>query len=107
MLAIADQPPRQRLLHGLQSCSQRRTFRLADEQMHVLGHDDVAAHPKNVLAAGLLQRALHQTLVLRAHQQGFAVVASEGDEMQIAGLLVSPESPWHESRVAASVAMSL
>ena len=48
----------------------------------------------------LLQCLLDKMLRVGAYQQGFAPIAGEGHEMQIAGFLVSSESPRHSWKLA-------
>ena len=63
--------------------------------MHVLGHDHIATNEKLVLLANALQRLLEDAPASRCTQLRLPAIATEGDEVQIAGLLESFESPRH------------
>ena len=63
--------------------------------MHVLGHDHIAANEQLVLLADALERLLEDATASRIAELRLPAITTEGDEVQIAGLLESFESPRH------------
>ena len=61
VLGLADQPPRHALLQRLERIGQRFFLRLAQQQMHVLGHDHIAVHAKPERVADALQGVLEDS----------------------------------------------
>jgi hypothetical protein len=74
-------------------------FRFGDEQMKVLGHEDISVNHKAVLAAGLLQDSQEKVAAFSAAQLGLTAVAIAGDKMQVLGTIVAMQSFRHPIRV--------
>lgn len=92
--------PRCGLLEDLEGGSQRAAFRLADEQVDMFRHDDVAANDEAIPAADLLEGLLENVAGQRRVEQGATAVATEGDEVEAAGLLISLEPLRHGTGVS-------
>jgi hypothetical protein len=90
------------LLEHLNRQRQLAPLGLADQQVHVLGHDHVSAHVEPVPLPNPLQRPFEDPTRLRRSQQGSAMVATEGDEVQKARLLKPLQSPGHDCRMSTS-----
>ncbi len=58
MLRSADQPTRDSLLERLDRISELAVLRLAEQQMNVLGHDDISEHPQAVNMSDSFKRGL-------------------------------------------------
>ena len=90
---------RNRELERLQHLRQQYRARLAHQQMHVLGHDDVTGNEDLVPDAHRLQGALKEVSRSGCAEVGKPVEAGEGDEVEVAGPLNPDEAFWHGEMV--------
>jgi len=81
------------LLEHLNRDRRAGAFRLADEQVNVLRHDDIPGHVEFVPYSHPLQGLLEGATCFWRGQQWGAAVATESDEVQIASLLKTLQSP--------------
>ena len=70
-------------------------LRFADQQVEVLGHDDVAQHHEAVGLAGLFQKPQKQVAPPRCAQPRPALVTTASDEVQMAGTVIPLETLRH------------
>src|SRR5882762_585977 len=92
----AAQPPRHALLQDLQyrrGCSRDR---LTDEQMNMLGHDDISGQSKAVAVAHLTQNLDKGVSCAHGAQQRQAPVATEGNKMQVTLAVAACQSFGHQ-----------
>jgi hypothetical protein len=80
---------------GLEGFGEWVFGRLAEEQVDVLGHDDVAEDFEVIAFAGEFEGVLEDVSGCGGVEVGFAVVTTEGDEVVVALLLVSLEVERH------------
>jgi hypothetical protein len=71
-----------------------------DQQVDVLGHDDVSGDAKRVPLSHALKRLLEDVARLRCAEEWFAPVATERNEVQTSRLLKPLETPGHVGTVA-------
>ena len=88
MWTVGNEPVGHRLLQRLQRDGQRRPLRLTHQQIHVLGHDDIAGDPEPVLSPRALQPGLELPLGASGGQPRLTTVATKGDEMEVASFLI-------------------
>ena len=93
---IAAEPPRHTLLQHLHDGRGRTFRRLADEQVDVVGHDDVAHQCKAVAVAHFAQNLHKQILRARGGKQGQSSVTAARNEMEVAQSIPAPQSLGHE-----------
>jgi hypothetical protein len=74
-------------------------FGLADEQVKVLRHDDVSQHNKLVLFAHFFENSQKQITPLIGVEPRLSLIATAGDEVQISGAVVTPQTLGHEGRL--------
>ena len=86
---------RDRELHGLQCLGQHGLTWLADEQVDMLGHDDVTEEKEIVSLPHRLQGVFEELPSACVVQVGLPSVTTEGHEVEIAGVLVADEGFWH------------
>lgn len=79
-------------LDGLNSLCQSSALRLAEKQVHMLGHDDIAVDGEPIAPAHRLQRVFEQVARRRRVQMRKAAVTTERDEVKAAALLVTMET---------------
>jgi len=89
VFAPLDQPSRNRLLQSLYRHSERASFRLANQQMNMLRHDDISADIKTVALTNSFESMLDHDLGLGRGQEWQTVVAAEGYEVQMMSLLIA------------------
>jgi hypothetical protein len=70
-------------------------LRFVDQKVDVPRHDDVTNDHELVLLPDSFQGGFEEIIAFRCDQIGLAVEATEGDEMHLAGLLVTNESLGH------------
>ncbi len=75
---------------GLEGFCQRSFGGFAEEEVDVLGHEDVAVDFEVVTLAGLFEGLLEERVV--AGEVGITAVAGEGDEVEVAFGLVTLEA---------------
>src|SRR5271157_3211799 len=97
---VTNQTAGNRLLDGLHGAGQRSVLRLADQQMHVLGHDHVTDEIEVVSPSALFQRDFKQMHRTWTCQQRLTLVATEGDEVKLACFLIALQSVRHTMRIA-------
>lgn len=95
MVGIADQSPRHALLQRLDRYVERCALRLANQQVNMIGHYNVAIDEKAVSASYAFERGFEGMLRCVHDERRMAVVAAEGDEVSLAGLVKALESPGH------------
>jgi len=90
---------RNNLLEHLQHNRQVASLRLAQQQMHVLGHNHKSGQVESVPTTYSFQRDNECVACSLASQQRRAAITTERNEMNVTSLLVSPKSPWHEVEI--------
>jgi hypothetical protein len=81
---LASQAVRHALLQDLQDGGRSPDGGFAEEQMNVVGHDDVAHQGKLVAIAHLSQNLRKQIPRVRRARQGQSPIATAGDEVKMA-----------------------
>ena len=71
------------MLQHLQHSRRRPDFRLADQNVEVFGHDNVAEHLKPILPPNLLEDAQENIARTPASQKRLPFVATAGNEMEV------------------------
>src|SRR5262249_8883535 len=89
VLAAVDQPSHDRLLQSLYRRSQCASFRLANQQMYMLRHDDISADIESVALTNPFESPLDHELGLGRGQERQTAVAAEGYEVQMTSLLIA------------------
>src|SRR5713226_7830794 len=84
------------LLERLQHHRRRRFRRLADQQVHVIGHDHITHQQKLVPFANRSQRAHKQVSRANRSQQRQPSVTTEGHKVQIAAAVIAFQILGHE-----------
>jgi hypothetical protein len=69
------------LLQHLEGNRERTSFRFAEQQVDVLGHDHIAGDEQTIPNPDPLQRLLEHALGLRTCQQRLTTIATKSDEM--------------------------
>src|SRR5579864_1254622 len=87
---------RHNLLEHLQRNRQVASLRLAQQQVHVLGHHDKSSQVESVPTTYSFQGDNECVARRPASEQRRAAVTTERDEMKVTSLLESLQSPWHE-----------
>jgi hypothetical protein len=100
MGGIAYQVACDPLFQRLQRVGESVAVGLAQQEMNVFGHDDVAIHVHPKLAADALKSGLEHPLAVGGDEQRTAMVTREGYEMTLTGLLKALETPGHEESVS-------
>jgi hypothetical protein len=90
------------LFHDLHDDRGIADFGLGDEQVKVLGHEDVSVNHEAVLAAGLFEDFQEEVAAAGGVELGLAAVTTASDEMQVAGAIITDESLGHAGRVLAA-----
>src|SRR5579864_2352790 len=90
---------RHNLLEHLQRNRQVASLRLAQQQVHVLGHHDKSSQVESVPTAYSFQGSDECVARRPASQQRHAAITTERNEMKVTSLLVSFQSPWHEVEI--------
>jgi len=73
-------------------------LRLADEQMEVFRHNDIAAYVEDVSAANLFENGKKEIPCCGRCQEWLAPEAATGDVMEVAATIVAFESSCHKGR---------
>jgi hypothetical protein len=87
--------PRESLLHDLHNCRRRSAFRLAEEQVDVVGHYNVADHNKLAALSGILKDLQKQIAPMRTCQPRLAMVTATGEKVEIIVARVALEAGGH------------
>ena len=74
---------RQTLLEDLQDLGRRRERRFADQQMDVIGHEDVPDQSESIARAHLAENLHGEVSGANGSKEMPALIAAEGDEMKI------------------------
>ena len=89
------------LLQGLQKLRHKDRRRLVDEQVDVLGHQDVSVDPGLMMPPNPFQNGLDGVFRARRFEKRQTVKATECDEMKSLGLLKPLQTVRHASIVIA------
>jgi hypothetical protein len=95
LLAGTSKLSGRRLFEGFEELSEQDVLGLVDEQMDVLGHEDVGIDTGFMAEPGPFEDGLDDVLGLRAGEVGETVEATEGNEVERLGLLVSLQTVGH------------
>ena len=90
-LSLQLQLPRGLLLQHLQGHGQLFDRRLADQQMHMLGHEHISRNHQAVASAHLLQGVLEAGVSRLVVEQRPPSIATEGEEVKLPGVLVTDQ----------------
>ncbi len=71
------------MFDDLHNRRRRSAFWLADEQMNVVGHHDVADHNKLVALTDFLEYLQKQIVPFWTREPGLAVITTTGEEVEI------------------------
>ena len=71
------------------------TLGLADEQMDMFRHQDIADHHKTVATAYLLRDFKRQIAAARRSQQRPTLITTGGDVMEVSAAVVTMETSGH------------
>jgi hypothetical protein len=82
LLALTSQFARSDLLYCFEKLGHEDRWRLVDEQMDVLGHQDVGVDPRLMSCASQFQYGLHCVLGVRRIEKRETVKATESDEVE-------------------------
>ena len=93
--ACASHHPRRRTFQRLQCPCKRAAFRLTEQKMNMLGHQNKPEHAESVPSARVLQRAQHSRAGLTVRQVLHPPIARKCDEERVSGLLQSHETCGH------------
>jgi hypothetical protein len=88
-----------RELERLKRLGQEDAAGFTDQQMHVLGHDNVAGDEELVPDAHGFQRALEEVPGGGCAEVRETAVTGERDEVEVVGPLNPDEAPWHGGMV--------
>jgi hypothetical protein len=92
---LAAQAALHALLQHLHDIGRSPLGGFADEQVNVVGHDDVARERESVAVAHLAQNLHEQILRTRRGKQGQPPVAAAGDEVEVAQSVPASQSFGH------------
>ena len=90
---------RETLLDHLHDGGRRATFGLADQQMNVIGHDDISDDHEMVALADLLKNLEEQVATAGVSQLGLPMITAAGEEVQMIVSVVTLEACGHVFRV--------
>ena len=76
--------PRKALFDGLHYGGRIASFRLAEQQMDMLGHDDIAHHDEMIASADVLQHFNEQVAPGGEIEQRAPLLTTSGDAVQVA-----------------------
>jgi hypothetical protein len=82
LLALASQFARSDLLYGFEKLGNEDQWWLVDEQMDVLGHQDVGVDPRLMPCTSQFQYGFNCVLGARRMEKRETVKATEGDEVE-------------------------
>jgi hypothetical protein len=92
---FVEQAARDALFQNLEDRRRRPFSRFADEQVDVLGHDDVAHQRETVTVAHVAKNLDKDISGVNRTQQRYASIAGEGNEMQMAATVVANKLVGH------------
>jgi hypothetical protein len=90
---------REALLDDLQDGGGVAHLGFADQEMEVLGHDHVSQDDEAILLASFFQDAQEEIATVGRAQPRPALVATTGDEVEVAGTVVSFEAAGHGLKI--------
>jgi hypothetical protein len=97
LLTLTSQLARGDLLYGFEKLGHEDRWRLVDEQMDVLGHQDVGVDSRVMSLTSQFQYGLNCVLGVRRIEKRETVKATEGDEAESFGLLKPFQTVWRGS----------
>ena len=103
MVSVAQarkQAPGESLLDSLHDDGGIAALGLGEQQVDVLGHDDVSDYSKTVAPPHLLQHVQEQVAIMGAAEQWQALVPAGGDEVRVSRPVIAMEPVGHGSGVA-------
>ena len=86
---------RNRQLESLDGVGETRTPGFADQQMDVLGHDDVPRNGQKIAAADALQCILKEIPGWRCREAGLPAITAEGEDVKVSRLLIPDTLALH------------
>jgi hypothetical protein len=95
MFCPANEPSRNPLLERPNRIGKRALYRLAEQQMHVIRHDDIPEHAQSITAPYALERSFESQPCLMRSQRCPTVIAAERDEVGLSGLMETFQSGRH------------
>lgn len=101
---IAAQCARGHLLERLEKLRQEDGGRFVDEQVNVLGHEDVSVDAGLMTGTGFFKYRFEDVFRFGFSQEREAVKATEGDEVERFRLLEPLEAEWHGPSIVAESA---
>ena len=84
-----------RELERVHHAGDRAVYRLADEQVNMFRHDNVAGYHETVPHSCTLQGIFKQAAGRRCAQMLELVITTEGNKVETAEVLVTNQSAWH------------
>jgi hypothetical protein len=93
---LAAQSPRNALLQDLHDGGRRALSRLANEQVNVIGHHDIAREGKPVTVTNLAQNLHEHILGARRGKQRQSPVTAARNEVQVAQSVATPQAFRHD-----------
>jgi len=94
-----DQAARHSLLQRLESVGEQTAFRFADQQVNMLGHNDISVNAESETAPHTLQREFEDSLGGVSREQRSPMVTGECYEVAVPRFLKSFQCPRHEARL--------
>ena len=83
------------LLHNLHHGGLGTPLRFADQQMNMLGHNHVPGYDETITGPHLFEDFEKEIPPPRRAEKSQAMVAAEGDEMRVAGAVITMQAPGH------------
>ena len=96
---VADQPAGHALLEGLDGNGKRFAAWLAQQQMHMVGHDNVPIDTEQVVLADSFQRGFEHGPGSGICEVRPTMPARKRDEMRLSGTVESLKPSWHEGQL--------
>ena len=92
---VADQSPGHALLQGLDGNGERFADWFAQQQMHMVGHDNVSIDAQEEGAADSFKSGFEHGPGCGIGKIGVAMPAGKCDEMRLPGIVEALEPGWH------------
>ena len=96
---LGQNAPRKTEFESLHHSRRILLLRLADEQMNVLGHNDISDDDEHIALSHLLQHFEKQVTAVRSAKQRLSAIATASDEMKITGAVVAMEVLPHRETI--------
>ena len=74
-------------------------FRFADQQVDVLGHDDVSVNAPGEAATSAFQTLDEQVVGFGRIEERLPAITTEGEKVRLSGLMETMETAWHEAKI--------